>query len=168
MTSTPESASPATVHQVVGLAEFSDHAVRMVGGAHAQIMLFTHAMDHRIYGSEAFCEALKHFILGHRRAQVQVLVHTPANAMRQGHRLVELGRRLSSRIEFRQLIEERRSLCEEYLLVDERALLHKEYHADLEARYYANDPLRARQQRRDFDALWQESPPAREFTELKL
>lgn len=167
MSQPPAPAEPSFA-LVTGTAEFLEHALRVLKSAHMQLTLFTHDLDVRVYGSEVFCETLKAFILGHRRAQLRVLVHTPALAMRQGHRLVELGRRLSSRIEFRALADERKTLIEEYLLADERSLLCKECYSDLEARYYAHEPLLARQQLRTFENLWQESLPAREFTDLKL
>lgn len=153
---------------VSGLAAYSQHALQLVANAHMEVALFSYDLDHRIYGSEAFTDNLKKLVLQHRRARLRVIVHTPALAMRKGHRLVELGRILSSRIEFRQLSEERQKLREEYLLADERALIYKQAYNDLEARYYANDPLFARGQMRMFEALWQESEPAREFTDLKL
>ena len=118
--------------------------------------------------AEEFSEIIKKFILQHRRARLRAIVHSPGLAMRRGHRLVELGRALSSRIEFRALPEERQKIREEYLIADERALIYKEAHNDLEARWHAHDPLRARELRRTFAALWNESAPAREFTDLKI
>lgn len=153
---------------IEGAAAYIQRAQQMIEAAHTDLALFSHGLDHRIYGGEEFSETLKRFILRHRRARLRVLVHTPALAMRRGHRLVELGRRLSSRVEFRQLGGENLKLGEEYLLADARVLLHKEAHADLEARYYAQDPLKGREMQRTFEALWQESVPAREFTDLKI
>lgn len=151
-----------------GLAAFTQQIIALVAGAKNSLRLFSYELDYRVYGSAAFNQALKGFILQHRRARLRVIVHSPQLAMRKGHRLVELGRQLSSRIEFRQLHEERRKQHEEYLIADDSALIIKETHSDIEARYYAHDPLRARERSRTFDALWEECVPAREFTDLKI
>lgn len=170
MSDTPDPAAPAPPPYalVSGLAAFASEVIAMVASAHTELNLFSYALDYRIYGSEEFSDTLKTFILQHRRARLRAIVHSPALAMRRGHRLVELGRMLSSRIEFRQLPEERQKQREEYLLVDERALIFKEDHADMNARRYSHDPLRAREQLRSFENLWSECAPAREFTDLKL
>lgn len=162
----PGTAAPYRV--VSGIADYTRHAVAIMAAAHVELCLFSHALDHRIYGCEEFSETLKRFILQHRRARLRVLVHSPALAMRRGHRLIELGRALSSRIEFRQLGDENLKLREEYLLADQRSLLYKEAHGDIEARYFESDPLQGRAQMRIFEPLWQESVPAREFTDLKI
>lgn len=153
---------------VSGIAEFARLAVATAAVAHAELVLFSHDLDARVYGNEDFCDTLKRFILQHRRARLRALVHSPALAMRRGHRLIELGRALSSRIEFRQLGEEHLKLREEYLMADQRTLLYKEIYNDLGVQHYANDPLRGREQMRIFESLWQQSLPAREFTDLKI
>lgn len=151
-----------------GLAAYAAHAKNLVAGAHTELILFSHDLDHRVYGSEEFCDTLKKFILQHRRARLRAIVHSPGLAMRKGHRLVELGRMLSSRIEFRQLPEEQHKLGDEYLLADSRVLLYKEYYSDIESRWHAQDPLKGREQLRRFESLWPECTPAREFTDLKI
>lgn len=163
-------ASPAAPSSTVvsGHVAYADRAIELLVHARREVVLLSQDLDRRIYGDEDFIETLRAFLLQHRRARLRALVHTPRTAMQHGHRLVELGRALSSRIEFRELSPERKSLREEYLIVDERAMLHRRTPEDLEARCYADAPALAREQLRQFEILWQESPPAREFTDLRL
>ncbi|TXI83964.1 MAG: hypothetical protein E6Q40_10160 [Cupriavidus sp.] len=151
-----------------GHAGFLLRARQIVASARLDITLFSQGLDRRIYSSEEFIAPLQSFLLSHQRARLRVLVHTPALAMRTGHRLIELGRRLSSRIEFRELLPERKLMRKEFLIADETSLLIRESDDQLEARYYPHAPLLARDQRREFDTWWQESPPAAEFRDLKL
>lgn len=151
-----------------GQAEFLLRASQLVQSARLDITLFSQGLDRRTYSSEDFVAPLQSFLLSHQRARLRVLVHTPALAMRTGHRLVELGRRLSSRIEFRELLPERKLIRKEFLIADESSLLIRESDDQLEARYYPHAPLIARDQRREFDSWWQESIPAAEFRDLKL
>ena len=153
---------------VSGIVAFGQRAIDLIGLARAEIILFSQGLDRRVYGSDAFIEPLQTFLLQHQRARLRVIVHTPAQTMRNGHRLVELGRRLSSRIEFRELLPERKLAAKEFLVADEVALLIRETPDQLEARYAAHAPMLARDQKREFETWWQESPPATEFRDLKL
>jgi hypothetical protein len=156
------------IELVNGQAEFLLRASALVASAKMEITLFSQGLDRRTYSSEDFIAPLQTFLLSHQRARLRVLVHTPALAMRTGHRLIELGRRLSSRVEFRELLSERKLIRKEFLIADESSLLIRESDDQLEARYYAHAPLLARDQKREFDTWWQESPPAAEFRDLKL
>jgi hypothetical protein len=57
---------------------------------------------------------------------------------------------------------------EEYLVADGRLLLYRETPQDLEARYYGQSPHVARMRMRDFDMVWNESPPAQELRKLGI
>ena len=133
-----------------------------------ELVVLSHAFDAAVYGTETVVEQVKAFCLAHERASVRVLVNQPALAMRSAHRFVELGRRLPSRIHFRQLDEEDRGVMEELVIADGRSVLRRESPDQLEARYLTDAPLDARLRLKAFDELWERAVPAREFSELKI
>lgn len=153
---------------VTGSAAFADAALDVVGVARHELALVSVDLDRRLFGTEAFTQRLRGFILAHRRARLRVLVHDPAAAVRNSIRLVEFGRLLSSRVEFRALPDERRKLREEYLIADERALLYRSSPEQIEAKHYPDAPMVARSHLREFEALWNESTVAREMSVLGL
>jgi hypothetical protein len=163
-----ESDKTPEIALVRGHLEFVSRLAEMARTARMQINLLSQTLDRRIYGSEDFLIPLQAFLLQHERARLRVIVHTPAAAMRSGHRLVELGRKLSSRVEFRELLPEHRTIEREYVIADERSLLSRESPLELDARYYANAPMLAREQLREFENLWQESPPSSELRSLRI
>ena len=154
--------------KVSGSAEFAQAALDTVGSARHQLSLMTVDLPRVVFGSEAFVEKLRTFVLGHRRASLRVLVHHPADAVRNSVRLAEFGRLLSSRIEFREVPQSRRQLKEEYLIADEKAVLYRGSPEQLDAKFYALAPMVARSHLRTFDAVWQEAVVAREFTSLRI
>lgn len=171
MTTTPRDSTPQPPMEftpVSGSAAFAASALDVVGAARHHLALMSVALDGRLFGTEDFVERLRNFILQHRRAKLRVLVHDPASAVRNSIRLVEFGRRLSSRIEFRALPEEKRKLREEYLIADETALLYRSYPDQMDAKYYADAPLVARSHLRAFETLWHESTVAREMSSLGI
>lgn len=141
--------------------------VEMVGQARRQLTIFSQTLDRRIYGDERFITPLQAFLLSHDHARLRVLIRSTDSA-RSGNRLVELGRRLSSRIKLRELPIEHRLIEREYAIADERSFLLRESLQELDARYYPNAPLLARTQLREFETLRQESTPAAEFRDLKI
>ncbi len=153
---------------IQGTAAFIEHAESLVRGARMRVCLFTQTLDARIYGGERFTDAVREFVLQHERAHVQVLIQQPEVAVRRANHLVELGRRLSSRIQFRQPSDEHRGLVCEYLIGDERQMLYKERTDQLDAVWQPEAPREARLRLREFDAVWDYAVPARELGELRL
>lgn len=159
---------PIEYSTVLGSADFAEAALQVVGCARHQLALLSVDLERNLFGTDAFTARLRTFVLAHRRAQLRVLVHDPAAAVRNSIRLVEFGRLISSRIEFRVIPEERRKRREEFLIADERALLYRSSPDQIEAKHYPEAPMVARSHLREFDALWQESTVAREMSSLGL
>lgn len=153
---------------VIGRESYAAALEQLVAPARMEVVILSHGFDAALYGGETFVERIKDFCLAHERARVRVLVNQPALAMRGAHRFIELGRRLPSRIQFRQLDEEDRGVVEELVVADGRGLLHRETPDQLEARFIADAPLDARARLKTFDELWERGVPAREFSELKI
>lgn len=151
-----------------GNVQFLARLAEMTREASMQICVLSQTLDRNIYGNEDFLATLQTFLLKHERARLHVIVRTPGTTMRSGHRLVELGRRLSSRVQFREMLPEHRLIEREYIVADERSLLIRESPQELDARYYSNAPMLAREQLREFENLWQEAQPSAEFRDLRL
>ncbi|MCC2655079.1 MAG: hypothetical protein K0Q76_187 [Panacagrimonas sp.] len=160
--------TPIEYTTVTGSAEFADAALQVIGAARHQLALLSVDLERKLFGTDEFTQRLRAFILAHRRANLRVLVHDPVAAVRNSIRLVEFGRLLSSRIEFRTMPEERRKRREEYLIADERALLYRSSPDQLEAKHYLDAPMVARSHLREFDAVWNEATVAREMSSLRL
>lgn len=162
------SAAEPIPESVLGYAEFAQRAVEMARAARHEVLIFSYDLDRRIYGTEPLVDQLRTFLLQHRRGRLRGIVNSTRSATRGAHRLVELSRMLSSRIEFRELPPDRREWVQDYLIVDERMLLIRDHPQELEARFYASAPLLASEQLRQFETHWQHSDPAREFDRLSL
>jgi hypothetical protein len=154
---------------VEGRSAFAARALEFVGVARLEIVLLSHGLDRALYGSEGFVDAVQRFGLNSERARMLILLNQPQLAARGGHRLVELGRRLPSRIEFRELLPERIGEAHgECLIVDGRALLVRESMESLAARCWRDAPTEGRRLREPLMRWWEESPPAQELRRLGL
>lgn len=156
------------IELISGRNGYAQKALELASSARLELVIFSYELDPKLYGEEAFVEAVKKFLLSGDRARLRGLVNSPQSAVRSSNRLIELAKRLSSRIEFRQLPEDRLEQRDEYLVCDARHYIHRRDPRDLEARSYSDAPLDTRDLLKTFEAIWQESAPAREFTDLKL
>ncbi len=164
MTGTADTPAP-----LEGRAALASALLAMAVGARHEILLLSVDLDRTLYGSEAFVEAIQRLALSSTRARVRVLVKQPRTAMQAAHRLVELGRRLPSRIEFRELAEERHTgQHADWLIADQRCFIERDRPDALLARLHGEAPLLARARTTAFLSLWEESPGCAEFRALGL
>jgi len=163
------SESASTAQKIEGRAAMAEAALALAGLAKRELMLLTYDFDRRVYGSEAFVDVVKHLVLASEQARVKVLINQPRLSMQGSHRLIELGRQISSRIEFRELLEERvLSHRGDWLISDHGGLLERREPDALFARYEPQAVALAHQRARDFELLWDESPVAQELRVLGL
>ena len=152
-----------------GRAAFAAKAVQLAGAARHELLLRSDALDRTLYGGEDFYNAVKGFLLGSERARLCVLVRQPQQAVHNAQRLIDLGQRLSSRVEFREPGPEQGELDPvEWLIADRRGLLERRSPESLEAQFWAEEPQRGKLHGEDFDKLWNEAQPAQELRQLGI
>lgn len=152
-----------------GRAELASALRAAVEAARRELLLLTFDFDRALYGSEAFVDAIRTLGLSSHQARIRVLINQPRAAMKAAHRFVELGRRMPSRIEFRELTGERQiGQRGDWLIVDERHLIERGSPDALVARRQLDAPLAARAKAQAFMELWEESPGCTEFRVLGL
>ena len=143
-------------------------AVRVARAANRSLALFTRDLEPQTYDTEAFLAEVRRVALAGRYARVRVLVQDSARAAREGHRLVELARRLSTYIELRKPHDDHRNLIESFLVADERAVLYRKEADRFEGYADLDNPLEARRLLRTFDEIWQRANPDSEMRRLGL
>ncbi|MDO9454363.1 MAG: hypothetical protein Q7J29_16100 [Stagnimonas sp.] len=151
-----------------GRIEFLAAAKRLISDTRYNASLLTQVMDPRVFGDATFADAVKQFLLLQRNARLRVLVAQPQLAVRGPHALVDLGRLLASRVEFREFAPGKIAPAEEMLLADGRLLLERNSADALEARLIREDPATARERQRRFDNLWDHAVPSIELRRLSL
>ncbi len=135
-------------------AEFFNAACELAYSASLNLDILTYVFEREIYGHSDFVQAVQSLATRHKKAQIRILIHTPDWASRSGHRLVELARRLSSYIEFREINEQDKQTTCEVLIADGRTLLLRDSPDVVEARYYPDNARQAGLWQRRFNGLW--------------
>ncbi|MDF1819104.1 MAG: hypothetical protein P1U54_10725 [Immundisolibacteraceae bacterium] len=150
-------------------SEYIPHACAMLEQCGRNVNIFTQNFDPAILDNEKFSDALRAFVVGHSRiARVRILVQRPETAILQGHRLVELARKLTSMIEIRRPASQHAGIADAFLTFDNRAYLHRELGDRPEGKGCHDDSLRTLELIRRFGEVWSMSEPEAEFRRLGL
>jgi hypothetical protein len=155
-------------YQVEDSASLRAAAAAIAQQATRTVDILSRDLDAPVYDNDEFLDAIRRLAISSPRAHVRVLVHDSTPAVRSGHRLIELARRLTSRIGIRVVPEEKRSEPAAYLIADARAVVHRAYGERPEATLCFNAPRKARSLLHDFDATWEVSEPDPELRRLHL
>ncbi|MCE7901873.1 MAG: hypothetical protein DYH20_04245 [Gammaproteobacteria bacterium PRO9] len=143
-------------------------AVEIGAVAQRGLSILTPDLEPGVYDHERFLQIVKHLVLSKRYARVRVLISEPQRAVRAGNRLVGLGRRLNTYIEFRNVNEEFREHREAFLLADDVALLYRINHKRQEGIADTYEPAVARRYLALFEEIWAASENSRELRQLRV
>lgn len=148
--------------------DFRAVAARLAAQAGREIAIFSHELDAPVYDQPEFIQAVKGLALGSRAARVRILIRTNERVQREGHRLIELARRLPSSIEIRRVNRDYADRIDEFLVVDETGYLHRPRYTRHEGEADFHAPLQARQYRELFNTVWEVSEQDSELRRLHI
>lgn len=164
-----ESERSQGMRQVISTREETRAAVVEVASlANRTLSILTPDLEPVIYDHEDFLETLKKFLLARSFARVRVLITDPARAFKNGNRFVEMGRRLNSYIEFRNLKPGLYDKREAYCIADDHAIVYRARSDSWEGMSDTYDRLIARKYLDDFDELWHACEVDAELRRLHL
>lgn len=142
------------------------HALAMLQQAQRSLCIFSTDLEPWLYHHRSVQEACTRLLLANPKNCLRILVKDLSRAVKQGHRLLGLSRRLSSNLHIRKLHPD--YPCEEvaFLLADDCGLLLRPEPEQFAGYALYQDPARVRLRQRQFDQAWQASitdPDVRSF-----
>ena len=158
----------APLVSIPGIAGYAERAAALTEGARIAVTVLSHDLDRRIFGTEAFMQAVRKFVLQHSHARFRALIHNPARAIQNGNPLIEFARSMSTFMELREVPADRKGVVEEYVVADGGLLLHRSSPEDLSAHFYPGSPHMARLKLKEFDVMWDCAEPVTELRDLRI
>ncbi|WJW74404.1 hypothetical protein QVG61_07715 [Thiohalobacter sp. IOR34] len=140
----------------------------LAGQARRRIDIFTQDLEPALYDCGEFIEVLTRLVLGSRQARVRILAVDLSRAVREGHRLIEFCRRLSSYAAIQRCHEDDRERSDAFLLADDHGLLHRRLASRPEGLVDFDAPAEVRRLRSEFETLWARSAPEPDLRRLHL
>ncbi|KAB0549980.1 histone acetyltransferase HPA2 [Pseudomonas argentinensis] len=142
------------------------HTLALMQQASRTLCLYSPDLEPWLYNHSSMAQACTQFVLSHRNSGLRILVRDSSRAVRDGHRLIGLSRKLSSHIQIRRCHPDYAAPDGAFLLADDQGLLMRPEPDQVGG--YANyrDAPRVRQLQRLFDQTWDTSitdPDLRSF-----
>jgi len=106
--------------------------------------------------------------LGKPFVRIRVLIANPSRVVRNGNPFVQLARRLSACIEFRNVNAEFRDHREAFFIADEAAIIYRVDSSKWEGIADTHEPAVARRYLGLFDEVWNASRVETEVRELRV
>jgi hypothetical protein len=143
-------------------------AHRLAAQAQRELLLHTEDIEAEIFDRQPFLDAVSRLVRQHQDAHVWVLVENSRKTLQQGHRLIELSRRLSSHIQFRTPAPQYRNYGKTFLLCDDSGYFYRPHASRFEGSANFNNPGRTAVLKRYFMEVWEHSEPDQEIRRLHL
>jgi predicted GNAT family N-acyltransferase len=146
---------------VEGIVSVLDHPLR-------EVRIYSPLLDHALFEHDSILDALSQFARSGPPATINILIHTSNLVISRGHRLLNLARRLSSKIEIRLVTAELQEDTRCFVLADQRAFFLMPDDHEYLGHSNAYDPVQSTQLAERFDYLWQRSDHDPELRALSI
>ncbi|MCU0757232.1 MAG: GNAT family N-acetyltransferase [Xanthomonadales bacterium] len=163
-----EPVSRSELLAVVDYAGLLTASLQLLDSTRHQFRLYSRDLDARAYDQEAFIDGVRRFVLAGSRHEVRVLLQDLGTVQTQRHRLIELMRRIDSRIRIRQVAEEDRSFPGAYVVNDSHGFLYRVHGDRPTAEGHTRAIGRAGELWRSFDEVWERASVPVELRRLGI
>jgi hypothetical protein len=132
------------------------------------LVILSHQLDHALFDDPELVEAVSRFARSSPSTEVRILITDSSAIVSRGHRLVELARRLDSRIAVQRIAEEVPVNDESFVTWDGLGFFVLPDFRDYTALADPYDPVQAKHLQEAFDYYWARSAPDPELRTLSL
>lgn len=136
--------------------------------AQRTLSLLTVDIEPAIYDQQPFLDAIARLSRQSRDASFRVLLLDSRRVIQQGHRLVELSRRLGSTIQFRCPPQDYQHAGQTFLTCDDTGYINRPLSSRYEGIANFNNPGEVARLNKGFTELWERSEPDSELRLLQV
>lgn len=160
VTSEPREPAPYVLGSHVDLERFARpdqaqaHALALLQQARFSLNIYSPDLEAWLYSHSSVQDACTRFLLASPKNRLRILVRDVGKPVKQGHRLLNLARRITSNLHIRRINPDHSGDESAYLLADDRGLLLREVPEQYAGYALYNDPGRVRQRQGQFDQAW--------------
>lgn len=148
--------------------DFQNAALDLALKARRTICILSFDLEHVLYDHDDTIRAFSRMVRHNRANEIRVLVTDSYRAVKFGHRLVELARRLPSYIHLRRTHSDYADHNENFMVVDDMAILYRpSYELYTGFVDYKGIPI-AQQKQLWFNEIWERSSEDPSFRQLSL
>lgn len=142
-----------------GRSQFQQACEHMAQQASYHIDIFSYDLDKPLYDQVGFIDAIKTLSLHQRGLSVRILIQNSDTVQREGHRLLELARRLTSKIEIKRPHEDYIDHAENFMIADKIGYIRRKTTDRYEGEANFCDRLGSKLLYEFFSTIWERSEP---------
>lgn len=159
-----------TLLRLDGIGEFHRATTALLRQARREVYVLSPDLEPERYNVNEFRDTLSAFIRSSRYTDTRILLGDPTIAVRWGHRVVRLARRLTSKLHIRQLAEEdfRNLANESWIVADNICLLRRDGQDGYQGSLAARAIPHAQRASQRFLELWERAREIPDFRNLNL
>lgn len=157
-----------TLLRLDGPDQFERATLAFVGQARRELCIVSPDFEPERFNTVAFAAGLSGFARRSRYAEVRILIGDPAIAVRWGHKVVTLARRMPSRLRIRQLDEDDYDPQEAWMVADDIALLRRDGSDGFNGSLSARAIPHAQRASQRFTDYWERSREIADFRTLDI
>ncbi|MET0104546.1 MAG: acyltransferase [Sedimenticola sp.] len=143
-------------------------SLHMALQAKRHLDIFTYDFDAPIYNQRDFLDAVKQLAIRSRESRIRILLQENEKVQKQGHRFIELARRLPSAIAIRHPYKDYEDMPENFMIVDETGYIYRDTYTQYDADAVFSDRLAAGKLASLFNEIWERSESDSELRRLSL
>ena len=164
----PARAAVAEFRQFDGESESASGLLEFLESPSRTVRIYSQELDHALFDRPDVTDALSAFVRHGPPARLQILIHSSSSIVSRGHQLLELARRLDSKIEIRKVPGELATDRASFVLADEQGYFLLPDHREYQATANAFDPVQSERLAERFDYLWDRSEADPDLRVLRL
>lgn len=149
-------------------AEHQALSLQLMQQAKLKVLILSRDLDAKVYDSPAFVEAASNMAREHPHAHIHILLQDANRIIHQGHRLIELGQRLSSKIKIYNPSKHYQDINESFMLVDDTAYIKRTLADRYEGLASFNDRSATRDLTQLFNEIWERATPDPQLRRLHI
>lgn len=138
-------------------SEACGHALALLQQASRSLCIYSDDLDPWLYNSRAVQDACISFLLASPKNRLRILIRDSSRLIRDGHRLLNLSRKLPSSCQIRKMNPDYPAEETAFLLADSRAVLMRLDAGETAGYVIYEDKGRGRQCQAQFDQTWETS-----------
>jgi len=132
------------------------------------VQIYSQVLDHALFDRLEVVDALSAFVRRGPPAQIQVLIHSSQLIISRGHRLLELARRMDSKIQIRLVPDQQAADLHTCVMWDDRGYWLMPDYREYEGLANIYDPVQASRLSERFEYLWHKSIEDSELRVLRI
>lgn len=147
---------------------FNDYAVELAQSASRYLCILSPTLEHAAFDSDALAGAIGALARDSRQTRIRILIQDARPLVSRGHRLLQLSRRMPSKVELRKLPEHPQWRGETIVIRDLDGVLYRPGGSE-ERAFYEPDSRASTQRHADlFEELWRHGTRDTELRALNI